>query len=186
MNEMMQMFGQMMTMPMQMMDCWMKSMQGMQSGWSSCMPAQADCYLPPVCEPVQEAREEWREHHDDGPCCGIGCQCGGRDCRDDCPCRCGPYHTGSDREKLIEYTLVSLAPGHGRVLHYGQTLVDGCTSMEEVENEIIVGYVNEHCGKVNGKNLRVYMRALDSWCKPSWDYEERQIAVLEQIAHKLG
>jgi hypothetical protein len=218
MNNMMQMFGQMMFWPMTTMaDMMSRSMQGMQGmgmqnmgtqGWGSSQGTScAPCALP---EPRREetitvstrpGRDDWScgtsggndwscrgtggndWHGDSGTSCGCGCDscnrgncCGGSNC----------HHCGSNVIKLVEYSVVNIARGSGNEnLRCRQMLIRDCTTQEEFNNCIIAEYAKEH-PHVNCKNLRVYYKVLDCWCKRDWDYEETQIAVLEQIRDAIA
>src|SRR6185295_3160251 len=90
---------------------------------------------------------------------------------------------GSDRVKLIEFSLVTVRRNAKcGVLWSGQRLVSDCTTPDEFQNQIVVEYVQSHCDRpVDGKNLRVYTRVLDSWCKSDFDWEEEQIDALQEI-----
>jgi hypothetical protein len=118
-----------------------------------------------------------------GSCgCGCGCSscsrgncCGGSDC----------HHCGSNQVKLVEYSVVNIGRGAGNEnLRCRQMLIRDCTTSEEFNNCIIAEYAKEN-PHVDCKNLRVYYKVLDCWCKKDWDYEEAQIAVLEQIRQAI-
>ena len=166
-------WGQMMFFPMTAMEMLARSLQN----WSQpCAPAA--CPAPVCAEPVRHPE----------PCCGTRCRCGGDRCRDGCPCRDRVYHTSGDRVSLIEYTLAEIGLGNSsRVLDRGEDLVTQCVTPEELQNGIIYEWAQKHPDvEIKGRNLRVYTKVLDSWCKPTWDYEEAQVQVLSQIRDELA
>jgi hypothetical protein len=204
MTQMMQMFTQMMCMPMNVFaDAMSRSMQGMQA-----LPAAA---------PVTQAVAAWTGgdggcKSDGGSCCttrpvahGSGCGCsacspgsntswggseggwsGGTRCgtcgqkEADCCCRKGCNHCGSNEVQLVEYSVVNVRRGGNQPVQVQQVVLDECMSPQEFQNWVIIQYAKDHPG-VDGKSLRVYCKVLDTWCKPDWDYQEKQIQSLEQI-----
>ncbi|RMH22010.1 MAG: hypothetical protein D6696_04330 [Acidobacteria bacterium] len=203
MNQTMQAFSQLLMMPVAMMETFMRGMQSASGSAASCQvslpPASCEpCALPETRDARSCCREgcrcDGKQCHDGCPCrrrcrstscCGDSCRCDGTTCREGCPCW-ERRHCGSDKVKLIEYSLVQLHKyGDGRILKAGQILVSECTDMCEVHNEIIVDYVREH-KDVNGKNLRVYTCMLDCWCKPEFDWQEEQIKALDEIRHAIA
>jgi hypothetical protein len=199
MNQMMQMFGQMVCMPMNVFaETFARAMQGVQAGplsWAQpgcgqpaaalCAPTASSCAVAP-CTAIEVPRASD---------CGVECcrepahqHCGWHKDGDVC-CSRDAHHSTGDRLVLYEYTLADVGRSAGRVLETGQKLVDSCTSSEQLHNMVIVDYLDRrrHEGDhhVHGKNLRVFCRQLDSWCKAPWDYEARQIDVLEGIREAL-
>jgi hypothetical protein len=211
MNQMMQMFTQMMCMPMNVFaDAMSRSVQGMQA-----LPAGSSGG---ALAPVTQALTAWTGGQggcqgDGGSCCttqpmahGAGCGCGacsggswnsneggwngGTRCgtcgqkESDCCCRKGCNHCGSNEVQLVEYSVVNLRRSADRrdehPVQVHQVVLDECMSPQEFQNWVIVQYAKNHPG-VDGKNLRVYCKVLDTWCKPDWDYQERQIETLEGI-----
>lgn len=218
MNQMMQMFGQMMSMPMNVFaETFARTMQGMQAGPMSggCQPAAALCApAASSCGAGSCTIEVPRAGDCSVECCGEPAhQHGGWQQAGDACCSHGGRHSSGDRLVLYEYTLVDVGRTRGSVLAKGQMLVDSCTSSEEVHNMVIVQYLechrhhghghechhdgeHEECHHheghhheghhhVSGKNLRVFCRQLDSWCKAPWDYEARQVATLEEIREAI-
>ena len=214
MNQMTQMFGQMMMWPMTMFaDMVSRSMQGMQSMGmqsTSCLPCTTGTLATATERSTDwsaEKKEDWgcrdrcqedwscRDRCDDewidcrgsqGSCGsgeGCGCGCGCNRCRSGNCCRSG-CHGGSDKVWLVEYSIVNVGRGGDYNVPCRQRLIRDCMSCEEFKNWVIADYVREH-PNVNGKNLRVYVKVLDSWCKEEWDYEERQIEVLEEIRNAI-
>lgn len=205
MNDMMQMFTQMMTMPMNMMETFTRSMQSSCPVSQTCLPAPCpEPCVPVACEPVKEA--PWRccdsdcrcdgnrchescgcRSRDYRRCCDSDCRCDGDRCHERCPCRSRVYHHGSDRVKLVEYSVASVRRGARRPPDYGQQLFSGCATHEEITNEVITRYVKKHCDQpVDGKDLRVYTKVLDTWCKPEFDFEEEQIETLRGIRRAIA
>jgi hypothetical protein len=124
---------------------------------------------------------------------GCGCGCGCNRCRSGDCCGRSSCHSGSDKVYLVEYSIVNLGrsePGSLREergsyeVRCRQRVVRECMTCEEFKNWVIVDYVREHPW-VSGKNLRVYVKVLDCWCKEDWDYEEEQIHVLKQIRNAI-
>jgi len=213
MNEMMQMFGQMMCWPMtaftEAMSRSMQGMQGMQGmtgmqGMACGSPQGSSCALPDVRREEttgmtnRPGQDGWncRSSGNDWGCnssagndwsgntgsCGCGCDscnrgrcCGGSNC----------HHCGSNTVKLVEYSVVNIGRGAGRQdLRCRQMLIRDCTTSEEFNNCVIAEYAKENPHD-DCKNLRVYSKVLDRWCKQEWDYEATQIAVLEQIREAI-
>ena len=192
----------------------MQGMQGMgmqNMGWgssqgTSCAPC-APCGLPEPCREetitvsTRPGRDDWScntsgsndwgcqgsggndRSCDSGSSCGCGCSscnrgncCGGSNC----------HHCGSNQVKLVEYSVINIGRGErNENIRCRQMLIRDCMTQEEFNNCIIAEYAKEH-PHVNCKNLRVYYKVLDSWCKRDWDYEETQIAVLEQIRDAIA
>ena len=196
MNQMNQMFGQMMMWPMSMFaDMFSRSMQGMQ-----CMPMPSAPASPLPCPPREAScgttargrGDDWSgsPRRDDtwhggggGKACGCGCDCSS--CRSGSCC----HHCGCDTVRLVEYSVVNIARGsrHDRdtPVHCRQILLRDCETAEEFNNQVIAEYAREH-QQVDAKNLRVYFKVLDSWCKEQWDYEEEQIDALREIRNAIA
>jgi len=66
-----------------------------------------------------------------------------------------------------------------------QMVIRDCMTDESFRNQVIAEYSRKH-PEVRGKNLRVYFKVLDCWCKDDWDYEGKQIEVLEEIRNAIG
>lgn len=216
MSNMMQMFGQMMFWPMTAMaDMMSRSMQGMQGmgtqnmGWGSSQGTSCStCALPEPRREETTINVSTRSGHNDWGCNTSGsndwsCQgSGGHDWSCDsglsCGCGCGScsrgnccggsncHHCGSNQVKLVEYSVVNIGRGdRNENIRCRQMLIRDCMTQEEFNNCIIAEYAKEH-PHVNCKNLRVYYKVLDCWCKENWDYEERQIEVLEEIRNAIA
>ncbi len=226
MQQMMQAFGQLMSMPMNMFaDMMSRSMQtfgGDMTSWTrrftGCLDRRDDCdrssdgWRDPGRRERDWDCDSWGDRDDDdctqwrdGSRCHDGgrdgwrdgdggdrwgksdrCSCGGWGCeRDDC-CYRRRYRCGdrrSDRVRLVEYTLVSIGRGQSRgVLEHGQRVVRDDVSREEFNNQVIADYGPSPGG---ARNLRVFSRILDSWCREYRDYEEEQIDALEGIRDAL-
>jgi hypothetical protein len=216
MNDMMQMFGQMMCWPMtafaDAMSRSMQSMQGMgmpgmswgaQQGNSSCAPCSTaiEVRQEPVAVSTQSCRDDWGcgSSGNDWSCpsssgrdwscntgsCGCGCNCSSCS-RGNCCGGSNCHHSGSNQVKLVEYSVVNIGRGAGNQnLRCRQMLIRDCTTAEEFNNCVIAEYAKEH-PHVDCKNLRVYYKVLDCWCKQDWDYEARQIEVLEEIRNAIA
>lgn len=213
MNDMTKMVGQMMTMPFTMftstMEAFGRSMTG--GGWMGDTAKAVACAPCEMAKPMVEAVTETVRDDREWECsdrCGEGLACPPerydhgwaraerRERRDEwcgrcgsrsCDCCCGSDR-GSDLVKLVEYSLVTVRRGdRSRVLEGPrQILVSDCTDLEELRNEIIVDYVQEHQGKpIDGKHLRVYTRVLACWCKDDVDWCEEQVDALQSIARSL-
>jgi hypothetical protein len=206
------MFGQMVCMPMNVFaETLARAMQGVQAGplsWTQpncgqpaaalCAPAASACATAPCTSidvarasdcAVECCRDPAHQHggwHQDGDAC----------CSRDTCCSRHVRHTSGDRLILYEYTLADVGRSRGRVLESGQKLVDSCTSSEQLHNMVIFEYLethplevkpseSSHEPRVRGENLRVFCRQLDSWCKEPWDYEAKQIEVLEGIRRAM-
>lgn len=206
MQQLMQMFGQMVCMPMNMFaDVFSRTMNTVSrdaSGWargggcgwdsSGCNSGSGDSSNHDSCRDEPCRKDEWFEPKNscgDGWGSSGGCNdgwntgtCGG--CGKN-PCGCNNRNRGCDKDCLVEYSLVSVpADGPGHVLFHGQRMVS-CESRDEFNNQVICDYV-QSCGHpVNCKNLRVWSRQLDSWSRPCWDYEEEQIQALRGIKRAL-
>lgn len=176
---------------------WGQGSWGAQSG-GSCQPCSTERALP--CPTKSDdwscgtssssscddwsGSNRWEEGSSSREGCGCGCGC--RSCRSGDCCRSSCHHCGSDQVKLVEYSVVNIGRGsRDQKVHCRQTLIRDCTTAEEFRNEIIAEYAREH-PHVNGKNLRVYFKVLDCWCKEDWDYEEKQIEVLEEIRDAIA
>lgn len=213
MNEMTKMVGQMMCMPMTVfassMEMLSRSMPG--GGWPGmdcsdhskrCLPCEP---VPPV---VREERKVAREERWCDDACGEGLECspghhhdgwkdhdrkercGGCGNRS-CDCCCGSSG-GSDLVKLVEYSLVSVRRGRGpddergsRILASGEMLVTDCTDLEQLRYQIVADYAQRAKHPIDAKDLRVYVKVLDCWCKNDVDWCEEQVDALRSIAGSL-
>jgi hypothetical protein len=150
-------------------------------------------------------------HHDgwDGSCSTGGWRGGEGRCggcgrsHDDCHCHrdrcdgCGRSHDDcccgsrrrSDTLKLVEYSLVSVRRGRKdrKPLASGQRVISANPSLESFRYEVIVDYVSsDRLGAAaDARDLRVYTRGLDCWCKSEFDFEEDQVEALNKIARRI-
>lgn len=188
--------GQLMWLPMTAMDFFARSLHNWSQpgsqpgGWNQGCCSNAPCFsantAPPIAYSPLPATCETPTKRGGEPCCGVNCRCGGERCGDGCPCRDRVVHSGGDRVNLIEWSLVEVALGNdSRVLAKGEDLVDQCVTPEEFQNSVIYKWARKDDEKVDPNNLRVYTKVLDSWCKPSWDYEATQIQVLREISARI-
>jgi hypothetical protein len=211
-NQMIGMFGQMMTWPMTMFGEMMsRSMQTLQTApWGAGSPCAPQALVCPPCAPERAfsgdtkspswscatgsgscgTTEDW-SCHDRGDDCGesrdgCGCGCGCRSCRSGECCRSSCSHYGSDQVKLVQYSVVDIGRGaREESVCCRQMIIRDCMTAESFRNQVIAEYVRAN-PSVKGKNLRVYFKVLDCWCKEEWDYEEKQIDVLEEIRDAIG
>ncbi len=191
MQEMINLFEQMMAAPFRVLESVSRSAAAANACGAPVPLAAPVKALAEACPSTWPAKQDFH-CKEEGECCGVsccppGCRCDGGRCKSDCPCCERTYHTGSDRVRLVDYTLAEVRRGEAsRVLEHHQEIFDDCTTIDEIHNQIITRYVCRHheekCKDPEfGKNLRVYTKVLDSWCKPSWDYEEAQIRALRGI-----
>jgi hypothetical protein len=122
-------------------------------------------------------------------CSSDRCGCGGggwKDGDDDCYRRsCRGYDRSSDRVRLVEYSIVSVARGRGdRHSVHGQEVVRDDESKQDFKCRVIADHRHEF-PETEQRHLRAFVRELDSWCKESWDYDERKIEVLEEIRDRM-
>ena len=117
------------------------------------------------------------------------CSCGGwkDDDDDDCYRRsCRGYDRRSNRVRLVEYSLVSVARRGGKGADFepvhGQEVLRDDESRDDFHNWVIAKYARD---PEVARNLRVYTRVLDSWCKESWDYDERRLDALREIRNGI-
>lgn len=95
--------------------------------------------------------------------------------------------SNDDKIQLFQYTLVTVERDCERILEYSQRLVRDPLTEEEFKSQVIADYVSEHKippGAAN--NLRVAVEHLATWNKRPLHFEERQLLVLQNIAHSLG
>lgn len=188
MNQTAQMFGQMMCMPVTMMEMFMRSLQQTTQCGDSMWPAPTQsCPQPvvPIWQPEPEYEKPRHGSCDDGwnqPAGEQSFNCPPMDC-------CGDHDhhhsSGSNTVKLIEYSLATVRRGHQEVLEYGQKVVSDCTSRREIENEVICAWSAKHPDQTC-KDLRIFTRVLDCWCKPEFDFEERQVDALHEIRNAIA
>jgi hypothetical protein len=89
--------------------------------------------------------------------------------------------------RLIQYTIVTIKRGEERILHHGQTLVRDVMTQCEFDTVVVAEYVSLHgVPPEDRRYLRVWSEILETWQKQSLHYEEKQLAILQQISNKIG
>lgn len=177
---MIQMFGQMMWMPVSMLACWMDVVAAMMRG----MPpgagagnrfASAPGTGLPDAGPYRDnpwaqgngANQEAKEDRTMSDCC---------DNDDD------------GMVKLVEYTIVTIKRGGERILKKSEILYTEDMSDEAFATWVVALYLQEdgvHVPHDDKKYLRVYHRLLDSWARQSLECCERQLDVLRGIEEAI-
>jgi uncharacterized protein (TIGR03437 family) len=88
--------------------------------------------------------------------------------------------------RLVRWNIVFMKPGRERAYPEHEELVSSCMSEAEFRNWKVAEFVREHkLPASDGCYLRVYTEVLRCYEKQAWDFEETQIAVLEQIRNAI-
>lgn len=204
---MIQMFGQMMWMPVSMLACWMDvvaaMMRGMpQPGWQGFDTSNRYGNAPGTGFP--EVGTERDNHH---RALGNGVTPGKEDNMSDCCC------DHDHREvKLVEYTIVSIKRCDERIIAKGQVIYSDDMSDEAFATWVIARYLQgedltvsdrragegddhearerrlreRHIAPEEKRYLRVYHHVLESWPRPDKDCcDDRQVDVLRGIERAI-
>ena len=85
-------------------------------------------------------------------------------------------------KKLVRWNIVYMKPGRERTYPEREELISSSMSEAEFRNWKVAEFVRTHdVPASDGCYLRVYTEVLHCYEKQSWDFEETQIRVLEQI-----